>query len=584
MKDFFYTNYKKIILLFTSFLGTVGILKYYELFSGPSILNNLFNILFIIIIYTLYKKCSFKNNINVIFSCCLSFILGIILIIGAQLDLYGDIIWSLITILKILLLAIAILPITLYITELLDKLKKPKKAKLSKKTFLIVFAIILVTNFLAFLALYPGMYGYDAGFQILMFFDKTVDYTNHFSLVYSFFLSSCIYIGKLIFHSNVVGLALYSFIQMTIMAYVATRICTFSFKLTNNKYLFYFSILFFSLFPLYLVMVLSTAQDTLFAGIFALLIIVLIEQSMENKKANYIKLVILSFLLCVTRNNGFFAILVAIVLILLFNRKNNYSTLVLFIVGMIFFKIFTGPIYDLIGVNKESAIKEASSIPSQQLARVYNYNYKALTREDIKKYDDFYDLENFSFYKTRQSISDPIKSSLDVSEVDHNKIDYIIFWSNIGFKDPENYIEACFLNNLGSWYPNKKYNDDRMYHPYIEYEMLDAKFWNKKYEVIERHSLFPIYNKILHVIVYNNYWQKIPIISILFEASSYFILFLFSLGIVLIKKKKVFYNALLLTLGLYLTIFLAPVSLFRYSFPIVIIFPIMISMLLKKEN
>ena len=587
VKRFFYNNYKKILVLVISFLGTVGIIKYYELFSGTSISTNIFNVLFIWVLYKLYSKCckySFKNKSIIIFSFFLSFILGVILLIGAQLDLYGDIIWSFTTILKIILLIIAILPVILNIVITLEKMKKSKKVNISKKTFLIVFAVIMIFNFLAFLALFPGMYGYDAGFQILMFFDKTVDYTNHFSLIYSFFLSSCVYIGKALFNSNVLGLAIYSFIQMTIMAYIATRICTFSFKLTNNKYLFYFSIMFFSFFPFYLVMVLSTAQDTLFAGIFALLIIVLIEQSIERKKENYIKLILLSFLLCVTRNNGFFALIVAIILIILFNRKKNLTTIFLLMVGVILYNIFTGPIYDLMKVKKETAIKEASSIPSQQLARVYNYNYDVLTKDDLDNYKKYYNLSNFKDYNTRQSISDPIKSSLYVSKVDNNKLEYIIFWANIGLKDPENYVEACFLNNLGVWYPNKAYNDSRMYHPYIEYKMLDAELWNKKYEVIKRHSLFPIYNKVLHVIVYNNYWQKIPIISIFFEASSYFILFIFTFGYTLIKKKKEFINALLLTLGLYVTILLSPVSLFRYSFPIVIIFPILFSMLLKKEN
>ena len=504
--------------------------------------------------------------------------------IGAQLDLYSEIIWSFFTLLKFLLLAIVIFPFILNIIEFLDTLEKGKKVNSSKQRFLIVFAIIMFANFFAFLALYPGMYGYDAGFQILMFFDKTVDYTNHFSLVYSSFLSSCIYIGKSLFNSNVAGLAIYSFIQMTIMAYIVTRICAFSFKLTYNKYLFYFSIFFFSFFPLYLVMVLSTAQDTLFAGIFALLIIILIEQSMERRKINYLKLFLLSFLLCVSRNNGYFALIVAIILILIFNRKKNFSTVFILMSGMILFNIFTGPIYDLIGVKKESAVKEASSIFSQQLARVYNYNYDVLTKDNIKNYKKYYDLKGFTYYNTNQSISDPIKSLLKVSAVDDNIFDYILFWAKVGLKDPKNYIEACFLNNLGVWYPNKMYNDSRMYHPYIEYNMLDAKYWNKKYEVIKRHSLFPSYNKLLRTVVYDNYWQKIPVISIFFEASSYFILFLFSFGIVIIKKKKVFFNAALLIFGLYFTIFLSPVSLFRYSFPIVIIFPILFSMLLKKEN
>ena len=121
------------------------------------------------------------------------------------------------------------------------------------------------------------------------------------------------------------------------------------------------------------------------------------------------------------------------------------------------------------------------SIPSQQLARVYNYNIDVFNEEEIEELNKSYSkLENFKYYTERQSISDLTKGVLNSDYVKNNLNKYIKLWLNIGLKDPKNYVEAFLLNNLGYWYPNKNYKDDRMYHPYIEYEMLDAKKWNEK--------------------------------------------------------------------------------------------------------
>ena len=370
------------------------------------------------------------------------------------------------------------------------------------------------------------------------------------------------------------------------MTYVATRISLFSYKLSKNKYVLLLSIIFFSLFPLYTIMTVSAAQDTLFGGIFALLIINSIEQydNIKSKKI-FIKIIILSFMLCAIRNNGYYALLVVVVITLLFNKNKRLLSTIPLIIGIVIYKIFTGPIYDYMNVYKESPIREMSSIPSVQLARVYNYNKSILNKDDIKNYTLFYTkLDEFKYYKIDQSISDPIKSILNSTYTEDNLIKYIKFWLKIGFKDPKNYIEAFLLNNLGAWYPGKQYYDIRMFHPYIEYKMMDGKKWNKDYENIERKSKFPLYDKALHLLVERNGWKIIPVVSLVFNLGTYFIIFIYSIGTCIIHKKKKYLVALSAITGLYITIFLAPVALFRYSFPIVVLLPIFVGMILDKEK
>lgn len=579
-------NKEIIIRLLMSILGTIGIVLNYQIGTNVYLTLSLLNVLIFIMLYHFYQKITIDNKKEKIFSIIFSIFLSLILVIGNQLDKTSNIKWSIITLAEIFLLIFAIFPFIIYSFNIIKKIKKHDDFEITKKRKIIIFSIIFFFGFLVFLAAYPGEYGYDSGYQIMEVLNKNVSLTSHFSVVYSYFLAKCIQLGQVLFNSNEIGFAIYSLLQLTFMTYVATRISLFSYKLSKNKYVLLLSIIFFSLFPLYTVMTISAAQDTMFAGIFALLVINFIEHydNIKSKKI-FIKIIVLTFLLCAIRNNGFYALLVVIVMALLFNKKRRLLSTIPLIIGIVIYKIFTGPVYDYMNVYKEDPIKEMSSIPSVQLARVYNYNKSALSKDDLKKYSLFYiRLDDFKYYKIVPSISDTIKNVLNVDYTKEHLGEYLNLWLKVGLKDPKNYIEAFLMNNLGVWYPGKHFNDFRMYHPYIEYKMMDGKKWNKDYENIERRSKFPLYDKALKLLLEKNCWKIIPGVSLVFNLGTYFIIFIYSIGTCIIRKKRKYLVALSAITGLYITVFLAPVALFRYSFPIVILLPIFTGMILDKEK
>ncbi len=577
---------KNIIL---SMLGTIGIIKTYELATTPNLSNNIINVLIFIMMLNMYQKIKKSKKREYIFSYSFSLLLSTIIIIGTQLDIYGEIIWSITTLLKIICLLFSILPIILYSLKFISKIDIKTKIKYTKKTKAITFIIIFGFNFLVFLALYPGIYGYDAGFQILEVLNKDVQLTSHFSLLFSFILAGCVEIGKTLFNNYQTGLAIFTFIQMTFMTYVATKISLFIIKKTQSKVLFILTVAFYSIFPLYTTMIMSTAQDVFFSGISALIVLNLMNlvnnENYYSKKRYSIKLMLLILLLCIIRNNGFYAIIATIPFVILFKKEKKLLTLIIFAIPIIMYKICIGPIHNIMNVYNESPIREMMSIPSQQLARVYNYNYSILSEKELAFYNNYYtNLDNFKYYTINPSIADLIKGVLNVTKTNENMNEYLFYWMKIGTKDTENYIEAFLMNNLGTWYPNKTYNDSRMYHPYIEYKMLEAKKWNKDYIEIERNSKLPLYEKILEVTIEKNAWKKIPIISSLFTTGSYFIIYIYVLGLCIMKKKKEYLIPLGYLAGIYATIILAPVSLFRYIFPILIVMPIMVSIIIEKEE
>lgn len=590
-KKYIASNLKNIIPFVLSFISTLGINGLITI-TSEQVTNNSFVyfIFFALFLFTFSKIKIFKKGYT-IFSIIFSVFLSLVLIIGSQLEFYSEIIWSFATLIKIIALSVSIFPLNYLLLKYVDKFKIQKSDNINyKKIFVITFLIILFFNFLVFLALYPGEYGYDAGFQIMEILEKDVQITSHFSLLFSFILAKVVNLGKVLFGSYQVGFGIYCFLQMTFLSYVATKITVFCTKRIPNKIIYFINILFFSFFPLYTLMSISAAQDSVFAGLFCLIILNVIEL-IENKdywknKLKPISLGILIFLLCLIRNNGFYCILISIPFIFLACKNKKVVVLLIFIIPLFAYKIYSGPVFNILGVTKTDTFREMLSIPSQQFARVYNYNLKVFSKEELKQLKKFYPrIEDFKYYTYRQSIADPTKSVLNNKYVKSNLKDYISLWTSNGIKDPENYVEAFLLNSLGFWYPNKNYNDDRMYHPYIEIEMMDAAKWNPRYVQIKRESKFPIYEKILNITIGKNAWKRIPVISTIFTTGTYFIIFIFLFLLTILRRNFKYMLPISIILGLYATLFLSPVALFRYCFPIIMVSPLMINLILyQKKN
>lgn len=435
-KKYIASNLKNIIPFVLSFISTLGINGLITI-TSEQVTNNSFVyfIFFALFLFTFSKIKILKKGYTV-FSIIFSVFLSLVLIIGSQLEFYSEIIWSFATLIKIIALSVSIFPLNYLLLKYVDKFKIQKSDNINyKKIFVITFLIILFFNFLVFLALYPGEYGYDAGFQIMEILEKDVQITSHFSLLFSFILAKVVNLGKVLFGSYQVGFGIYCFLQMTFLSYVATKITVFCVKRIPNKIIYFINVLFFSFFPLYTLMSISAAQDSVFAGLFCLIILNVIEL-IENKdywknKLKPISLGILIFLLCLIRNNGFYCILISIPFIFLACKNKKVVVLLIFIIPLFAYKIYSGPVFNILGVTKTDTFREMLSIPSQQFARVYNYNLKVFSKEELKQLKKFYpQIDDFKYYTYRQSIADPTKSVLNNKYVKSNLKDYISLWTS----------------------------------------------------------------------------------------------------------------------------------------------------------
>lgn len=577
----------KIISFFLALIALIGLILYFNI-----TLNNILLFPFLYFLYVAFDRIMLqKMNKKDFFYCgILSFLYSSILIIGTQLDLSNMIIYNLKTIVSLICLPFFIFILVYRLFSFFNNYKVQKsETKLSIKSIkLLTFCGILIPWFLGFLALFPGIYGYDAGFQFMQFDIENAYITSHFSILYSYLFYTILNIGKIIFNSYQIGFAIYSFLQMLFLTFVSYKICYYLYNKFKSFKVLIFSICLFALSPFNMILALSSCQDAIFAGLFALIILFTL-QMIENNKTfwsnwkNSLIYFILVFLLCAIRNNGLYAFIFIIPFYAICSKENRLKFILLSFLTICIFFVYKGPFHNLLEIKKGNSIQEMSSVIVQQIGRVYCYKRDTLTENEKEYILTLIPEESLEKYQYTPCISDNLKVSLnsDFLKSDYKK--FIKTYISIGIKNPKTYLEAFLLNNIGSWYPNKTYPDSRMYHPYAEYEMLDAKMWNPDYIIIERTSLFPIYEKVLNVFVNKSQWNKIPLVSTLLSTGTYFCIFLFVIFKIFYNKRFKYLIPLSLIFGLYMTVFLAPVSLYRYIYPIILCIPLLLSTILDNN-
>ena len=509
----FYKKISNIIICLISFMGVFGILYINKIVNGSTygVYNNPLNIIIYFLIFYSYKNINKDITLdkNTIFSSAFSVIFSSIIVIGTQLEYLTQILFEFKTIIAIIFLTFDVFIVVYLLLKKVNKISLKCSEISERKITIIGYSIIFLSTFLVFLAIYPGIYGYDSIYQLQSGLGLQ-ETTEHYSVIYIYMISFVFLFGKFVSGNYQLGCAIQIIIQMVFLTYVANKVCIYVYKTTKNIKLWIFSIIFFSGFTFYKIMVVSIAQDTIFTGFFVLFFLRIINLVTNNevKKLSYFIMMGIDVLgICLFRNNGFYALLL-IIPFMYFIDKNKKNKIILFsaiIIPMVIYKLITSYVYPSIGIVKNTdSLKEMSSVPSQQFGRVLLKNQSVYCLEDIERLKFYYfDIEALEKACVHNPcIADLQKKQLNSQKVDEDKFGYIKLWIKIGITDTKNYIEAFLYNNLGLWYPNKNYPDRRMYHPLIEYENIDTEEYNKyhntNYEVIiKRESKFPIYEKVL---------------------------------------------------------------------------------------
>lgn len=454
-----------------------------------------------------------------------------------------------------------------------------------KYRFVFFWIIIFIAWVPGLIASYPGIYGYDSVYQIAYFLSGKI--ILHHPLIHTYLLGELVVNLGNILGSRELGLFVYSLIQMGILSFSFAITMEYFSKKKLPVYLKFFSLLLFMFFPVNAIMAFSSTKDVIYSATFLLVEILLFklvekENLIYNRRFIFLYTVAVFFNI-IFRSQGVYVFIFSSVITLIIMHKQWKRIVLLSLLPLILFSIYSGPITSMLHGIKEDSTHEMMSVPVMQLSRAIVNNKKELTKKDvsnIKKY-----IPDFNYYTTYEGISDSMKNTFNSKLFKKDPFNFTDLWISVGLKEPLTFVDAFARLTVGLWYPDVNYRDTEAYHPYWEYNSTKQNI-EKTFYIVGRKTpkamewLANIYSKI----TYGNSYQKIPVVSMFFSSGIYTWVMLIFLAWSLYFRLYKFIIPVALVFALWLTLLLGPVVLYRYVFPIAVTVPLLLFKMIEIES
>jgi len=429
------------------------------------------------------------------------------------------------------------------------------------------------------LACFPGIYTYDAQGQLGQAMYPEVAYTMHHPLLHTLFMGKIITFGYRISGENLAaGIFLHSIVQMLICTAIFTYAVRFVWNITGKRWLAITAFLYYAFFPTVVMFTFCTTKDVLCSAFLHLMAILVYEmyQDMDSflaQKGKTAFLILSGVLMCLFRNNGIYAIVLMALFTGLFFRQNLKAIWLIFI-PVAFLSVLSNKGLQAALQARSASMLEASSVPIQQLARVYHEEGEGgFTGEELELLYQAVPAEKLQGYTP--TISDSVKNFVRFDDVVMGqKGEYFKLWLKKGIRYPGEYIASFLDNTYQAWYPGTsvvRYPGEAE-SDYLEIEGFDTVEKDSKIE-----WLYDIYYRIATEFSY----QKFPGVRLLFSIGAMFWAVLFTWFYGIWRKDKGIMAALLLILCFCITCFLGPTVLVRYYLNLFYIFPVCLAFLFK---
>lgn len=525
----------------------------------------------------------------------LGLLLGIFLIWGYVLERDGSIDFgSPILYLVTLICGLAGILLLNFLWSGLDTLGAKTREKQMKEIFPskrwhwgAVFIILATCYLLTFLAVYPGFFTYDATMAYLEVAQKRL--TDQHPLIYILLLGkACVYSIERFGQANT-GIALYICAQMLFVTGTFTYTLYEIRKKTKNGIFTLLSLIYYALFPTIHMYAVSSAKDTTFTACFLILLLQLYDMFLDEKAffknpVKYISFMVFATGFLVMRNNALYAFVLFIPVFLPALKRNWWKGAILLVGTFLIFGIYSGPFTDRYPVESIGS-REKLSVPSQQMARVYNERKELLSEEEVTQLETFYNKDYLSWYLPK--LADHIKNNLNEYQYSINKTGYYRLWISIGIKAPTEYLNAFLLTTYGYWYPWASLDGYSGYAGMKDTILEDAENYYFGYVTEEpgmRTSFIPILDKFYFWLSTVNLHHRLPVISLLFSPGAMFWVYLIMGAYYMHSHKKAWIIPFLLVGLIWLTIQLGPIALVRYILILFFGLPFFLSIFWQKDS
>lgn len=486
-----------------------------------------------------------------------------------------------------------------------------------RKIFLISWLLIFFAWLPALFAQYPGIFGYDSLVQVLTYNINLVwlHFPPAHTWLLGFFTAT---LGKF-FGNHEVGFLIYTLLQMAALSGTFAIILAYMFaKKISGIWIITWQI-FFMFFPLNPIMAMSATKDIFYAIFFALSILLL--EKISDKKF-FLPIILTNFFAIIFRPQGIYVFLFGMFFGMIFmkNLRPILRKIIFACVGLFF--VYNFALTNFFGGVKHAndTIKEMSSVPIVQLSRAVIYRREEISAEEFAEIKNY--IPNVESYaeKISQGSSDSLKVSFNAALVRENPKEFFNLWKKFLMKYPTDYFDAFCRLTAPLWYPPLEFEKYYAAQPYFQYESFaqegdriifyENPFENRTHEifkidasfqigerfisdeetknnliVIENKTLFGLdwLNEFYKNLAYKYSYEKIPVVKFLFSSGFIFWLLMIYIFYCLSQKN---YRGLFpanFLFGLWGTMILGPITLFRYTFPLAICLPILFAQIFAND-
>lgn len=449
-----------------------------------------------------------------------------------------------------------------------------------RRFYWICFAFLFLSWTPVLLASWPGIFSYDCGWQLAAVADQA--WTAHHPILHTAMLWLTRQAGRALTGSNQTGALFYSLLQMLILSALYAEVCLFLRQKNAPKWLWIGSLLFLGLHPANSLMALCATKDSIFTAVFAVFVVQLLRmaeapEAFFSSKKKQILFCTNVFFLFAFRNNGLHTFLFCIPFLLWAYRRYWKKLLLLFVICLGLYGVYTGPVYKALGITPGDA-REMCSVLMQSVARVYNLDNQGLTEEQRDGILSMIDEEGLNTYLPR--FADPVKAYFHGSEFAENPIPFLKTWISVGKTHKKMYIDSLLLGTYGYWYPGDTIEETDNGKDYLEYY---CKEFREDIDV-RMESKLPALSEFYRKIGNEASFEKVPVIAATFNLGIYTWLWLFTLLTLLYGRNWERLIAMAPFTGYFLTNLMGPVVKMRYHYPFLACAPLMLYLLWSSRS
>lgn len=442
------------------------------------------------------------------------------------------------------------------------------EASVSDRAFFLCLWLLLSLCYLpAYLALFPGTFGYDGPVQVAQYFGDNA-LTSHHPLLHTFLLGIFFSLGQTLFHSYSAGFAVYTALQ----GFIVTGSMAYSMALCRKKRVplavIALGFLWTAFNPLFQLLTFASTKDILF-GAFLLCFAATLWDVPQNgaPSAGYCcRLALFGSLTCLFRNQGIYILAIVILFALLTRLPRKIClSLVIALAASQLLTTACSAAWDIPKGDK----REMLPVPIQQLAYVgslyLNGGQVSMTPEQYAAVSELILPEGILSFTSESA--DPAKFYFQTDLLLENPGKYLRLYLELGVQNPGEYLHAWRNLIYPYWFEGANIGFTFCY-TFPEYN-----HWE-----VSRNSLFPLYydhlvRKALKMSADANFGNLSE--KLLWRPEICLWLLAGLLGCSIAGNRRLLLGILPFLLY-FLTMILGPVALLRYIYPLMIATPLLL--------